>query len=153
MKTPPPSDAELQRYHQLAVALARLSAKARLRPAPSGELDLPRQRALWWLRADGPLTVSALAERLDVSLPTASRMVDELHGRGLLARQRDPEDRRRVMLEVTPAGAAHAEALDASYAARFRASLTLLEPEERAQLLDLLERMLERLAERAAHLP
>ena len=54
--------------------------------------------------ADGEPTVKALAERLGLSLPGASRAVDQLVRRGLLDRREDADDRRCKRLSVTDAG-------------------------------------------------
>ena len=57
------------------------------------------------LLADGSSASSALAGRLAVSPPSVTAVVDGLVGRGLVERQADPADRRRLTLLLTPAGA------------------------------------------------
>ncbi|MBN1264178.1 MAG: MarR family transcriptional regulator [Anaerolineales bacterium] len=52
----------------------------------------------------GQRTVSDLAEKSHVSLPTISRKIDWLVEKGLVSRQRDPGDRRTLVLEVTEEG-------------------------------------------------
>ncbi|MCH6471379.1 MarR family winged helix-turn-helix transcriptional regulator [Sinomonas terrae] len=47
-----------------------------------------------------------IAEKLNVSPPVLSRHIAELQERGLVARRRDPEDRRAQLLELTEAGKA-----------------------------------------------
>ena len=54
------------------------------------------------ISADGPLTVGALAELLGVDMTTASRIATELEEAEIVQRQRDPGDRRRILLEVAP---------------------------------------------------
>lgn len=51
-----------------------------------------------------PLTVSGLAERLDIEPALASRVAKELEQRGLVQRRRDTTDRRIVKLDVTEPG-------------------------------------------------
>lgn len=60
--------------------------------------------------ADPPRTVSELADELGVAKPVISRAVDTLAGFGLLERRRDAEDRRKVFVERTDAGAAYLRA-------------------------------------------
>ncbi|MFP3953279.1 MAG: MarR family winged helix-turn-helix transcriptional regulator [Candidatus Acetothermia bacterium] len=48
--------------------------------------------------------VGSIARRLQIAQPTASRVVDSLVGKGLVKRQRDEKDRRRVKLQVTEEG-------------------------------------------------
>ncbi len=52
----------------------------------------------------GPLTVSGLAERLDIVPALASRLTKELQKRGLVTRREHATDRRVTVLEVTPEG-------------------------------------------------
>ncbi len=58
------------------------------------------------LQGVGPLTVGQLAERLQVSMPSASLMLDRLEEQGLTARTRDAEDRRLVHVQLTEKGEA-----------------------------------------------
>lgn len=53
---------------------------------------------------DKPSTLKPLAEKLGLSLPSASRAVDELVNRDLVARIEDEHDRRQKRLSLTPAG-------------------------------------------------
>ena len=79
-------------------------------PAPEvlrGTLNLGRGsgrvRALLQL-AKGPLSLSGLAEALGVDAPYATLIVDTLEERNLVERRPDPGDRRRKLVEMTPAG-------------------------------------------------
>jgi DNA-binding MarR family transcriptional regulator len=53
----------------------------------------------------GPLSLGALAERLPIDGPTASRVVASLTRRRLVRMAEDPSDRRRLLIEATPDGA------------------------------------------------
>jgi DNA-binding MarR family transcriptional regulator len=77
--------------------------------AAVGELDLSltQVKMLHYLEdAERDLTVKDLAELVPVSLPAASRSVDELFRRGLVDRNEDTEDRRMKRVHVTDAGLA-----------------------------------------------
>lgn len=50
------------------------------------------------------LTVSQLADRLDLTVPTVVRAVDALQRKRLVVRQRSVEDQREVMIAATPEG-------------------------------------------------
>jgi DNA-binding MarR family transcriptional regulator len=54
--------------------------------------------------AQGPLSLSGLAEALGVDAPYATLIVDTLEERGLVGRHPDPADRRRKLVKLTPAG-------------------------------------------------
>lgn len=67
-------------------------------------LSVPQFRALIFANVHAGPSLSALAEHLGLSLPTASRLADQLVRRGLLQRQRAASDRRRVSLTLTARG-------------------------------------------------
>lgn len=56
------------------------------------------------LQDDGDVSVKLLADHLHVSGAFATTMVGKLIGRGLLTKESDEVDRRRVRVYVTPAG-------------------------------------------------
>ena len=61
--------------------------------------------------ADGP-PLTALCQRLRTDAPTASRIVSALERRGLVKPTRDPRDRRKVRLLLSPRGKRMVEALN-----------------------------------------
>lgn len=67
------------------------------------ELTLPQYRVLGLLAA-GDERASVLAERLAVSRPTVTALVDSLVERGLIDREVAADDRRAVRLSITRAG-------------------------------------------------
>jgi len=62
-----------------------------------------RVKSLMWL-AEGPMSLSGLAEAVGVDAPYATLIVDSLEERGLVERQPDPADRRRKLVTLTQAG-------------------------------------------------
>src|SRR5690348_2442545 len=68
------------------------------------DLSMAQLKALIALHESGRLTVSALAERLGAKPPATSGLIDRLVQAGLVVRDGDPDDRRRVLLELTPSG-------------------------------------------------
>jgi DNA-binding MarR family transcriptional regulator len=62
-----------------------------------------RVKALLWL-AEGPLSLSELADAVQVDAPYATLIVDNLQDRGLVERRTDPADRRRKLVALTPEG-------------------------------------------------
>lgn len=59
-------------------------------------------RAMSMLLGRGPLTVSQLAEALELGRPATSMVVDRLERLGHVTRERDSTDRRRVTIRATP---------------------------------------------------
>lgn len=54
-------------------------------------------------RSEG-LTPGAIAKSLSISQATVTAMIDKLSGRGLVERQRDTTDKRRIIVRITPNG-------------------------------------------------
>jgi DNA-binding MarR family transcriptional regulator len=71
-----------------------------------GELTLPEASALALLDRGGEATPSALAKVEQISPQSMGATLAALEARGLVARQSDPADGRRVVLSITDAGAA-----------------------------------------------
>ncbi|MBM9461457.1 MarR family transcriptional regulator [Nocardioides sp. zg-536] len=95
-------------------------------------------------RAGSPYELSPgrlLRENL-VTSGTMTNRVDRLASRGLVERHPDPSDRRGVLVRLTPEGK---EAVDGAFAALVQAERDLLaglSDDDRAQLADLLRRLL-----------
>jgi len=56
------------------------------------------------LRDHGPMAPSAIGERLIVTRATVTGLVDSLERRGFVRRTANPNDRRSVIVEITPEG-------------------------------------------------
>ena len=82
--------------------LARLAKQIELGLA-AVDLSPPQYRVLTSL-AEGKAAASALADRLAVSKPSVTAVVDGLVERGLVERKHEVVDRRRVAHELTAAG-------------------------------------------------
>lgn len=106
-------------------------------PEPLRTVELaPRHLSLMaYLQHEGSLTVSELADRLEVAPTTVSLMVGDLSRRGVLTRREDDRDRRRRIVAVAPA---YADAVDGWLAANARAwtaALAGLTPVQRATVV------------------
>ncbi len=95
----------------------------------------PQQlRALRALQAAPGLNLTALAERLDTGLPTASRLCDRLEAAGLLERESHPRKRREVQLRPTAQGLRVLEDVAGRRVHALVAVLEAMEPAERLAL-------------------
>jgi DNA-binding MarR family transcriptional regulator len=99
--------------------VARLARHLERGLAATG-LSLPQYRILGLL-GEGTSASSALAERLALSPPSITSVVDGLVTRGLVTRGADPADRRRLPLVLTPDGAELLREADAAVDARLGA--------------------------------
>jgi DNA-binding MarR family transcriptional regulator len=66
------------------------------------EISVAQLKTLFALATEGPATIGQVAEHLDISLPTASHLVERLVQAGLAERLEDPSDRRRALARLTP---------------------------------------------------
>ena len=69
-----------------------------------GDLTLSETSALSKLDRGGPTTSAELARQEQISPQSMGATLGGLEGRGLLERSADPEDRRRIVLNLTEAG-------------------------------------------------
>jgi MarR family transcriptional regulator, lower aerobic nicotinate degradation pathway regulator len=91
---------------------------------------------------EGPLSQQKLGDRLRVDRTTIVALVDELEARGLVARRRNPEDRRAYALEATGEGRRWVKRTSAALARAESALLEGLEPAEREELVRLLQKLI-----------
>lgn len=136
-------------------AAARLSmalkhARARLRSelnADATGFTMTQLSILWHLTKMGPATSSDLAAAEHISQQAISQLIPPLKGAGLIEATPDPNDGRKVMLSITPAGSKLRESLLASRDAWLAQTIeTTLTSKERAMLEDVIT-ILERLAD------
>ncbi|KUL38943.1 hypothetical protein ADL22_16170 [Streptomyces sp. NRRL F-4489] len=128
---------------QAADALFLAMRKARGRAAEEGGLSLAQLALLDPLAGGAELPVGRLAAAAGVSVPTATRMLQQLDAKGTVARRRSPEDERRVLVRLTEDGRDRLTRLRNQRRAAQARGFEAFSPEERAQLA----RQLGRLAE------
>ncbi len=93
------------------------------------------------LAEHGPASQAELGRRLWIDRSDMHVVLAELERAGLVSRERDPTDRRRNVVAVTPAAMPALDRLDARVATAQAALLAPLDAGEREHLLDLLERV------------
>lgn len=87
----------------------------------------------------GPLRVTELAQREGLAQPTTTVLVRQLEQSGWVARVRDAEDRRAVLVSLTPEGAGALERYRTRYRALLRDRLDALSDEQIVALDDAIE--------------
>lgn len=93
------------------------------------------------LAEQGAASQAALGRRLWIDRSDLHALLAELERDGLVARVRDPEDRRRNVVTLTAAGKAALRRLDKRIDAAQTALLEPLSASERRELIKLLERV------------
>jgi MarR family transcriptional regulator, lower aerobic nicotinate degradation pathway regulator len=111
-------------------------------PAKIG-MTLKQLATLASLRDRGELPQQTLCDVLRTSQNTVVMWLNELEEAGFIARVRDPEDRRKHNVAISPAGAAALERAELEMRRIEDEVLAALTADERAQLRKLLAKALE----------
>ena len=102
-----------------------------------------QSRALMVLARSGAMRPGELAGYLRIAPRSATEVVDGLEERGLVARRRDPDDRRATILELTGDGRALMEKLRAARATETDAYFGRLSATDQAHLQRILRKLRE----------
>lgn len=97
-------------------------------------LTIPQFRALQFIEMHAGASLSLTAEFLGLTLPSTSKLVDQLVRRGMLARDDDRDDRRRMTLRITEKGDALLKSAQQSVRAHLTGLLNQLGRSELASL-------------------
>jgi DNA-binding MarR family transcriptional regulator len=126
----------------LLLLMPRMVGRAKRIRVPEELQDLalaPRHLSLLsYLLFDGPQTVNALAERLEIAPTTVSLLVGELSRKGVLERHEDESDRRRRIVSINDAKRPTIDNWLARGANAWRAALEPLTPAQRQIVVDAL---------------
>jgi DNA-binding MarR family transcriptional regulator len=142
----PPTNRDSPRDGGVAFLLAQLGAHAaaafaeRIRPL---QLTPPQAGVLRRLAQFPGQSQRELADALGMHAPRLVALIDELEDRGLVARDRDPGDRRNYAISLTDEGRRLLADLGRVAGQHERAITAALDDNERTQLLTLLRRIAE----------
>jgi DNA-binding MarR family transcriptional regulator len=117
-------DAVVDELHQMIGSL-RCAGTGRMVKAG---ISMTHLHILWVLDHHGEVTMSRLADLLDVSLSNATGLVDRMEERGLVERVRVPSDRRVVIVRASDEGARIRDEIEALKQDRMRSILGRLSP-------------------------
>jgi DNA-binding MarR family transcriptional regulator len=113
-----------------------LAAERRLRGRDSqrgpGVLSMAHFRALGVLAEEGALPAGRIAAAAQVTPASVTQMLDHLEAEALVRRERSAEDRRVVVVSLTPEGAALVAAKRAEWTTRWEAMFGDLTEAEQA---------------------
>ena len=127
--------AKMLRHHVLS-SLAKVEGNC-----AHGDLSMAQMNLILAVRARGEVTMSELAESLSVSPPSVSVMVDRLVEKGLLNRERATNDRRKVVIQVSPNADQHIVEMEERVVATFVELLEELGPETATKWHEVLKKV------------
>jgi DNA-binding MarR family transcriptional regulator len=105
------------------------------------EVTLTQYRTLVVLASRGPQSLAALAEAIDVTPPTATRMCDRLVRKGLVVRRHERGDRRLVRLSLARKGQVLVDAVTERRKAEITELLKAIPRVQQTALVDSLQRL------------
>jgi DNA-binding MarR family transcriptional regulator len=129
----------------LRLAIGQFLRRFRQLPA-DGDLTVSESSVLSRLDKGGPATASALAVAEQISAQSLGATVAALEQRGLVTRASDPDDGRRIVVTVSPAGRALLRDRRDTRTAQLAAALEQFTSAERNRLAAVVP-LIERLAE------
>jgi len=97
-------------------------------------ITTPQLICLQHMLEQGPMTTGMLAQAVSLSPATVTGILDRMERRGLVTRERRPEDKRRVLVAVTDAGRSAAEAAPSYLAERLTQALERLPEGDRGEI-------------------
>ena len=127
-------------WEEFVLAIRRAQARGQ---QSAEDLTLAQYYMLLPLTTEAALPVSRLAQYAGVAAPTATRMIDSLERSVTVRRERTHDDRRTVLISLTPSGRELMARKQQELARRRRTLYERLEPGERESS----ERLLRHLAE------
>jgi len=127
---------EATRLHHLLMEVLRAGGLLQPTHDVDGQpVSLSQAFALHELDTDTPLSQQELAERLGLEKSSVSRLAAELERKGLLARERDPDNQRQYRLRLTDAGRASHAWMRTTFHQRYECWVAAMTADERAALL------------------
>lgn len=105
------------------------------------DISVTQCYALETLLRSGPLQMGELASALYLDKSTTSRVVDALERKKYVERVPNPEDRRALALRITRAGRELNQRIDADLVEQQKALVKDLDPQLRASVTDVIERL------------
>jgi len=146
--TPKPDDRELAlRLGSLMMCTMSSDGGGVIRAIDESGLSFVQMKALVTVAGDddgSPSAINLVAERLGLSLPSASRAVDGLVKRGLVTRVEDSSDRRVRRISLTPKGREVSDRLVSARLEGLESFVAGLSAAERRKLDAALELLLKR---------
>ncbi len=105
--------------------------------ARMGDLNRHDASVIFFLGQDGECTMTELAQKIRLTVSSATLIVDRLVDKGLLSRHRSLEDRRVVRVALTEEGAGLYRGIEETIVGLGRAMLMVLDENEQDQFLAL----------------
>ncbi|MDA8194334.1 MAG: MarR family transcriptional regulator [Thermaerobacter sp.] len=132
---------ESARLFDATFALVRVFERQFRRDPDPYHITPTQFHAMTLLSVHDTVTLLEIAHLLRVAPPTATRAIDALEQKGLLIKDRDPQDRRLVWLHLSGLGVSLVQEARRQHLDSFRTWLAPLSGDEQQRLLETLEKI------------
>ena len=112
--------------------------RAEMRSQRMPNLSIPQFRALIYLYGNEGASLSEVADHVGIELPSMSRTIDALVGRGLVIRRVSEADRRYASLRLSARGQAELKRARSTTEAHLAEALDALSPAQQAGIVEAL---------------
>lgn len=145
-RPPPDAGMELEAFFPYRLALLADAVSRSMAQIYAERFDLSRDewRVLAALAGTSPARTAMVIERTTLDKVPVSRALARLEGKGLVARETDPDDSRGRLIRLLPAGRALFRRIVPMVRSREAFLLEGLEPAERAALDAAIDKLLQR---------
>ncbi|MGI6031309.1 MAG: MarR family winged helix-turn-helix transcriptional regulator [Eubacteriales bacterium] len=110
-------------------------------PAKEYRVNVIQIHILAALVNQGSLSMSSVAQRLNMSKQQATQTVNRMEELGVIRREQDPQDRRRINIVLSDKGMEVAHKLQEIMTRQVEKALAVLSEEDRRELEDSIDRM------------
>ena len=134
----------METYDQVLVSLRQIIRAIDLhskRLERESGLTGPQLLVMQLIGDSGQITASVIARNISLSQATVTSILDRLERKGLLVRERSSDDKRKVMVSLTAAGAKALKKAPALLQESFITAFNRLEDWEQALILSSLQRV------------
>jgi MarR family transcriptional regulator, lower aerobic nicotinate degradation pathway regulator len=129
--------------HEMIIRIQVHCLAEACRKGSFNELSIAQLQAIKVIRCEKEVTISRVAELLEVSVPSASTMVDRLVEKGILIRERSHKDRRKVVVQVSPEAVGDINQVESAILKTFEDIVRSIGLDNSRQWVEVLERVKE----------
>jgi DNA-binding MarR family transcriptional regulator len=123
------------------VPLVMRDIRTQVRSRRTPDLTIPQFRTLSYVNRNAGVSLTQVAEHIGITLPSMSKLIDVLLKKGLLTREEQPADRRRVKLLATPSGVKITEASRQGTMSYLTQKMGNMNADERATIIKAMKEM------------
>lgn len=127
---------------EISILVPKLVRGLKREFAPTEEITSPQIIILMSIYEEKQASVGKLAEQMQVSGPTVTGLVDRLVDSNFVIRQRDKNDRRRVVVTLTEKGQNTVRKFQRGIQRRWEEILKHFTPEERESYLKIVRKII-----------